>query len=121
MQILEAEPETSGPAMSGTVVAPSKRPASQMEAVIQKYRGIVNLMAGLLLRLDQEGPSDGLTDQLNAAASQSVSCPNCIHALSFHFKSCMQARLSAFSLTSRRLYLESCFSQVDVMACLRNS
>ena len=79
MQILEAEPETSGPAMSGTVLAPSKRPASQMEAVIQKYRDIVNLMAGLLLRLDEEGPSDGLTDQFNAAASQSVSRRHLTH------------------------------------------
>lgn len=73
MQILDTEPLA---ATSPFTIAPLPNKAqpmtSQMEKIVQEYRGIVSLMAGLLLRLDQEGPSEGLTGQLQDAARQSV-------------------------------------------------
>lgn len=44
----------------------------QADRIIQTYRGIVNLMAGLLLRLDQEGTSDTLLQEMRNATRQSV-------------------------------------------------
>ena len=45
-----------------------------MEEIIHEYRDRVKLMAGLLLRLDQEGSSPALTEEMTAAAHQSVRC-----------------------------------------------
>ena len=44
-----------------------------MVQIIQEYRSIVNVMASLLLRLDEEGVTAEIADQLATSGRQSVS------------------------------------------------
>ena len=72
-QILDAESDSSN-LLSAPLTVSLNQAASpaQADRVIQTYRGLVNLMAGLLLRLDQEGQSDPLLQQMRSATRQSV-------------------------------------------------
>ena len=47
--------------------------AENADNVIQAYKANVDVMAGLLLSLDQQGPSPDLTQQLRSAVLASVS------------------------------------------------
>lgn len=79
LQILDAEPQAASTSSALTIATPGDKSvptSSHMQQIIQDYRAIVNLMAGLLLRLDQEGPSEGLSEQLQSAVRQSVSSCN---------------------------------------------
>ncbi len=44
-----------------------------MVQIIQEYRSIVNVMASLLLRIDEEGVTSEIADQLATSGRQSVS------------------------------------------------
>jgi len=44
-----------------------------MVQIIQEYRNIVNVMASLLLRIDEEGMTSEIADQLATSGRQSVS------------------------------------------------
>ena len=44
-----------------------------MVQIIQEYRSIVNVMASLLLRIDEEGVTSEIADQLATTGRQSVS------------------------------------------------
>jgi hypothetical protein len=44
-----------------------------MVQIIQEYRNIVNVMASLLLRIDEEGMNSEIADQLATSGRQSVS------------------------------------------------
>ncbi len=44
-----------------------------MVQIIQEYRSIVNVMASLLLSIDEEGVTSEIADQLAVSGSQSVS------------------------------------------------
>lgn len=71
-QILDAEADDSA-VLSPLTVSLNQTPSPvQADRVIQNYRGIVNLMAGLLLKLDQEGESDILLQEMRTATHQSV-------------------------------------------------
>ena len=74
LQILDAEPQGSDIPPPLTLALHQKEgpTSAQIERVIQTYRGIVNLMAGLLLKLDQEGESEALLNEMRAATRQSV-------------------------------------------------
>ena len=72
MQILDAEADDSDVPSALTVSLNQVASPVQADKVIQPYRGVVNLMAGLLLRLDQEGTSDALLQEMRNATRQSV-------------------------------------------------
>lgn len=80
-QILDAEADNSDVPSPLTVSLNQAASPAQADRVIQTYRGIVNLMAGLLLKLDLEGKSDALLQELGNATRQSVRpiCVPCLH------------------------------------------
>ena len=71
-QILDAEADDSDVLLPLTLSLNQTPSPEQADRVIQTYRGIVNLMAGLMLRLDQEGESDILLQEMRTATHQSV-------------------------------------------------
>lgn len=71
-QILDEEADKSDVPSPLTVSLNQAASPAQAGRVIQTYRGIVNLMAGLLLKLDLEGKSDALMQELGNASRQSV-------------------------------------------------
>ena len=82
MQILDADPHGSAVPLPSLIAALPHEvcaPSAQVERVIQTYRGIVNCMADLLLRLDLEGPSDALQEALRDASRRSVRPPSMVH------------------------------------------
>ena len=72
-QILDGEADGSDVPSPFTVALNTAASPIQADRIIQTYRGIVNLMASLLLRLDQEGKSDALSEEMRCATRQSVS------------------------------------------------
>ena len=82
-QILDAEADNSDVPSPVTLSLNQAASPAQADRVIQTYRGIVNLMAGLLLRLDQEGKSDALLQEMRTATRQSVR-PVLHHAYMLH-------------------------------------
>ncbi|DBB09425.1 TPA: hypothetical protein ACH3X3_007993 [Trebouxia sp. C0006] len=88
--ILDAEPQAAPSPLSLTSTPQQPLPvSSRMVQIIQEYRSIVNVMASLLLRLDKEGVTAEIADQLATSGRQSgqlamrtaVLSPECIIVL----------------------------------------
>ncbi|DBA88707.1 TPA: hypothetical protein ACH3X2_004809 [Trebouxia sp. C0005] len=88
--ILDAEPQAPPSALSLTSPPQQLLPvSSKMVQIIQEYRNIVNVMASLLLRIDEEGMTSEIAEQLATSGRQSgqlamrtaVLSPECIIVL----------------------------------------
>ena len=74
LQILDAEPQAApSPLFLNSTPQQSLPVSSRMVQIIQEYRSIVNVMASLLLRIDEEGVTSEIADQLATSGRQSVS------------------------------------------------